>query len=835
MNLVTHLLKKDVRRSRIMLAVWLLLVILQCVLIGSGVNSADRVTQALYQLLSVLVPLFQLLVLIVVIPHVVQDEPLVGTTAFWFTRPISRGVLLKSKTLFTLLVLVIPPLVAELVVLAANGATGRDLSLAVPEIVMEQLAFILTVAILAVITPNFGRFAVVGAIVVVAAILLQIAITWTTIYLHPQSFMNQAANYSLGKSQGVVGSLATILVAAIVIAHQYLTRKTSLTVAGAIAGVFLVLAIRNLWTWDFLQPPEPAPSTDTSGNFDTSVVKASLGSNVNASDVMTMRGQGAPDRSITAQINTPGVPKGYVVDVRTLHAHLSLQDGQPVNVTARQSMFFGTNQSGDALELPLEGIPVVNANNYQNNMNTALFTLDAITYDKYSAQQLKFSADVDFTASRYRITAEMPLVKGSRYDKGSEHAIITDVLKQPDGVDIVLRERRLHLLFDRTDQVNPYRPQSDSNAVYLLVNKKRREAVIQKQTGSFNVNFQVGFSRLVNNPVRLSFGPEQNGRSQLMPDLTPEWLADATLDRLELVPVASFSRQVTSDKFVLNGEIHSSANTFHSVKPDAGELGKIVLPENATKDQVKEYVNSILIASRRQNTFTSHDPQFAMLEKVGPENLDVLLGVQERLQNGGQGRDYIDTTIGRLVRPEDKPLILNSLATDRDLAKLVIKFGWAADARDTLIAGLGQERKNLPSDWIKAIASLQDPSTYPALKAYLVDGYNKQETLDALKTLPGIDLTDSVDAMWKKAKYGDPIEVLIGADIAAQYGHLDALDTAAGILKKEKNTYLLTQASRIIKKFTPATGDNAALIVWYQANRDKLTFDPQTKKFLPQK
>ena len=72
-------------------------------------------------------------------------------------------------------------------------------------------------------------------------------------------------------------------------------------------------------------------------------------------------------------------------------------------------------------------------------------------------------------------------------------------------------------------------------------------------------------------------------------------------------------------------------------------------------------------------------------------------------------------------------------------------------------------------------------------------------------------------------------------EMAAEYGHADALDAAAGVLKKEKNQYELKRARQVITKFTPATGDDATLIAWVQSNRDKLVFDPQSKKFVLQK
>lgn len=830
MNPVTHVLKKDVRHSRVLLAVWLLLVVLQFVLIGSGASPGDRLMQALYSTLSTLVPLFQALVLIVIIPHVVQDEPLVGTTAFWFTRPISRGALLESKTLFALVVLLIPPLIAEVIVLAANGATGHDIALAVPEIVMQQLALILDVAVLAVVTSNFGRFAVLGAVVVVAMILLQLAIFWTTLFWHPENML--AGHYSLTQSRSVAGSALTILLAGALIAHQYLTRRTKRTVAGMFIALALVLATQTFWPWDFLTHPVVVANDP---NFNAAPIKVSLGGYVNSSDVMTMRGQGAPAKNISAQLDTEGAPKGYILEPKDVRPRLTLPDGRSIEVQKAQNTYFSRPNS-EALEYALGGTPIVNASDYFNNINTSLFTVDAETYQKYVDVPLKLSADIDFVASRYVLAAEMPLEKGARYDHGSEHDVITDVLHQPAGVDIVLRERALHLLFKSADEPSWQQAVLGSDKiVYLLLNKKRGEAVLQKQENNMNIDFGMGSQRLVNKPVRLSFGQSPNN-GQVTPDLTPEWLADATLVRLELTPSATFSKELTVDAFKLSGQIRTSSNfRFNDrVQADPAVLHKIALPPNATKDEVRKYLEEIMVASRKQVSWGDKDPQVGMLAQAGPENLDVLIEFADRYQQTG-AETYFTDAIERVARPQDEALILEELGNDRNLADLVVKYGWQNDARATLLAGLDQQKRDLPASWIKAVAMLEDPSTYPALEACLVDGNGKQQIYDAIKGLPGIDLSSAVDTMWKKAKYGNTYEVLNACGIAAENGHADAVETAARIMKEEKNQYERKRARQVITKYTPATGDDDAVIAWVESNRGKLTFDPQAKKFAPQK
>ena len=71
MTMILHLFKKDLRHCRILLGVWLLLVALQCVLLGSSARPGDLVLQGLYFTISLVVPLFQALILIVIIPLLV--------------------------------------------------------------------------------------------------------------------------------------------------------------------------------------------------------------------------------------------------------------------------------------------------------------------------------------------------------------------------------------------------------------------------------------------------------------------------------------------------------------------------------------------------------------------------------------------------------------------------------------------------------------------------------------------------------------------------------------------------------------------------------------------
>ncbi len=839
MQMILHLFKKDVRHSRVPLAIWLGLVALQCTLIGSNIHPGDLVWQGVYYGISFLVPLLEAIALVVIIPFVIQEDPLVGTTGFWFTRPISRSALLGAKALAGAIIIGLP-LLAEVAVLAGNGVTGHDIALAVPEILLAGMASAMAIAVLAALTRSFGRFALAGAALLAANVLLGLGLFWVHMARNPEEMVSSAQNVPLLQSRMVIHWLLVSVGGGAVVVHQYLTRKTARSIAMALAVGLAALAATTYWPWAFLAP---APLPDTSAVFDPSSVKLSLGRTF-LEDLSTLRGVGAPQKNFNAEIVALGLPRGIIVSTKRVVPRLSMPGGAPIAVTPPGHTFFQAWPDAAAVESALGGAQVVNP--YYFVPNEGILKIDTDAYTRCAGLPLKLSADLVLVASKFVVIAEMPLVRGSRYDHGSEHAVITDVLHQGQDVEIVERRSSVQLLFSRTSKAIPSlqggmlipnpMPNSGVDSVYLLWNKKRNEAVLQKQEQNVDLSFLGGMAgrRLLQQTLRFSFGPEQN---RLTPEMDDAWLADTELVRLDLVPVAQFEKHLDVEnlKLATNYTIRpkSDQNAF-----DRAALTNLALPEQATPAQVSAYIESVLVASQRSHPFhtvTSQDPEINLLAKVGPENIRLLLRAAENVKSAN-GTYFLDEAIGRLARPEDKEAILGALAGETGLIDIVLKYGWQGDARDALMAVLGDENQRaLPRGWIQAVASFKDPSTYPALKAYLVRCASKQQTYNAIRKLPGIDLAATVDAAWKSARYGQPYEILNASIMAGEFGHADVLDGLAKILKQDDgNEAQQARAATIFRRLTPATGDNASLIAWYDANHGHLVFDAKQKKFLSQ-
>ena len=154
MNFLPYIFEKDLLRLRFIFLVWLLLIIAQAALGIGGINIAAEFPefQMFLPLLTKFISLLQGILIMIMVPLIIQEDSIVGTTAFWFTRPISRKGLLITKVGFILLFLILLPSITELIVLAANKITWHHIGLAIPEILIEKLKFIILFDEVAVVT-----------------------------------------------------------------------------------------------------------------------------------------------------------------------------------------------------------------------------------------------------------------------------------------------------------------------------------------------------------------------------------------------------------------------------------------------------------------------------------------------------------------------------------------------------------------------------------------------------------------------------------------------------------------------------------------------------------
>lgn len=826
MNLALHNFKKDVRHLRVLLIIWFLLVGLQAAMSGSGITARadDMVLTAVFQTLSFLIPMLQYLVLLVMIPLLIHDEPLVGTTAFWFTRPISRKALLSSKSLFVGALLVLPPLFAEIVVLACNGITLRHILLAIPEILASRCVFVLIVSVFAVLTPSFARFAIVGVSFWVVVMLISWAVQIARLFFGAEEMLQRMADLSLTQSREVVTSIIILVVGVFVVCFQYLTRKTKQSVCVAIVGYLLVMSMQHLWTWNFMALPKVEVKKEI---IDADSVSIAIDSDAfHISDTARFRSGEKRKKQIKASIKVIGLPAGYVAEPSEISSTLKFHDGKEIVTESRSSFSFSARSWDiDALQYALGEIYIINAKDRSYHSQN-IVTLDEDDYDKYVREIGKLSLNVDLIAYRYAIAVTLPLKKNARYEQGSKETLITDVLKRTSGCTVMIRERTINLLFAADARPTVVEYAQARNVKYILCNKKRKEAFLPEEDrqGSFNIFGRSERLNIRDQNLRFNFG---DNRFSSVTD--EEWLANAELLCVEKIEVGHLAKTLTDDNFVIRtrGRWGTMPRSHSRDKegPDEEALSKITLPENPTKQQVRSYVQAILTVSSGQRRYSTKDPQVAMLEKVGSENLEILIEA-DRIHGC-----YIQAAIKHLAGPEHKDLILKHLNRHHGLVEIVLEKGWVSEARGTLIEKLKTGRY-LPIAWIKVVATFKDPTTYDDLKDYLINGNNRNSTYNAIKNLPGIDLADAVEKAWKRVKYKSDYELFSMVPAALDYGYLDALEMAVESLgTDESSCYNFREVRKTLKKHVDIIGTDKDIVEWYKKNKGSISFNPETRMF----
>jgi len=247
MKLVWHIVKKDLRALRWPLVVWVALIAAK---LGVGLILLTSNATADLQLFNLLNGLARILAIlevlgVVLVAALIHQDMLVGSTAFWATRPISGGRLLTAKLLGLGIIFGLIPILVTLPWWLACHLGLWDIAGAAVETLGIHFLVVLLGLLLAVVTDGLGRF-LLWTLALVAAIPLTAAIMGSHF-----ARVDAVIPADLATTRTVVVAGVALLGIAVVVAHQFLTSRTwrSVSLIGATGATILMIALWWPWSW----------------------------------------------------------------------------------------------------------------------------------------------------------------------------------------------------------------------------------------------------------------------------------------------------------------------------------------------------------------------------------------------------------------------------------------------------------------------------------------------------------------------------------------------------------------------------------------------------------
>ena len=306
MKQALHLLKKDLRRLWPLVA---LIVVLLCIQLVGAFQDPLTAEQEPDAYSHSLVTLFQL-ALVLAIAMLIQQEPLVGSTAFWLTRPISRLSLMAAKAMFLTLFLIVPPVAAKFWVLAAYGLESDRYLSALLVTLGPHLAMVFAGVALAVVTPNVPLYIMAW---IAAIVLLPISTQLLQKFFRTTSWV--WADSGILVSMGLVIPCASLLAI-----HQYATRRTRRSLFGLVVGFALLAVVSALWPWDLLWALGDRYSPKSKLHLAVS----------SESGVFAAQLLGVGQVEVLGRPSFSGGPPGHAFGITRLEGELELETGERI-------------------------------------------------------------------------------------------------------------------------------------------------------------------------------------------------------------------------------------------------------------------------------------------------------------------------------------------------------------------------------------------------------------------------------------------------------------------------------------------------------------------------
>ena len=561
MTLVAHLIGAELGRFKWLLLGWLVIEATATTL--SGIQPTFSARARLFELIGIVTNLLWLaefLLFIVMIPLVVQADPLVGTDAFWMTRPIPPRALLSAKGIFLAVVVAVAPIVAESAVMIAYRVPLTDVSRVAVQNAVYQMLWLTIIMAAASVTPTLARYALLFAGAAIGLALLE-AVTQliqTSIGRHVP--LLPAFPEPANPTASLMLLLLLTAAALGMIAVQYATRSWVRSAPVGVVAVILAIYASGHWRWEFFGGPPVVPQW---AQEQSALQLFSIPGTVKAEPPSDYFGSKNALRSVRAQVRLGALPAGWSARAKLEGGKLQLLDGRRVTswgIYATHVLMAGEAAPGSLLSETL--LDVDRSLDSGPEEDEAIVVLSLLDHELTRLGQAHGRYDGRFRIelTHHEVEAIVPLKLGAVHQRGAFRIRIDAVRR--DGlrsVSVLAHESAASSIFDREGQ--PAR-------LYYLRNPQRREAILGRtnyqSTGTpipralpmaIHNDEQTGFSARA---AELSFGSHRR-QAESDPALDDGWLAGAELIIVRASDRGAVERTLAIDDFSIPAPTKSSS------------------------------------------------------------------------------------------------------------------------------------------------------------------------------------------------------------------------------------------------------------------------------------
>jgi hypothetical protein len=554
MKLLGHLVAADFRRFRAPIGAWVAVAIAGLVLqavLPSVDPSPDRARAV--GLAATLLMFADYLLILALVASVVQTDSLVGSEAFWMTRPIRRGVLLASKLVMLGGVLVGVRVAGEIVHMAAYDVPAADIVAGAAQVALLRTLGVLAVMTVAAVTPNIARFALVCGVVLLAGAVTTAA---SGVVADPMArygirvYEPGEALASIARERVhmrlVAAVMAGVPAAIAVLAVQYRWRMLGRTVMALIAAVALVACVGSVRVW-------PAPSTHVSAPAWTNQPEAARleGGSTSIALKPLRYGREEPGWSLGwTRASVAGVPRGWIATARLARATLQFSTSgldSPGHASDRVLPFADRHTEEASVPATLRDVLGVRRYGVASNgfvgSPEALIALVARTADisPHHGEPVDYMGEFVLTLTRVDVAAVLPIEVGATFTDGA-HRFRVDVLQPVDeGLRMFVRTSNVRTIFNR----------SPEPVYYFFLRNRRLSEASEAHVYRNRVVLRPRFPRA--SALEVSTSEVFFARMARWPNAGQWQLDDAWMKDAELVVVRTVADGMLARTLTLNG------------------------------------------------------------------------------------------------------------------------------------------------------------------------------------------------------------------------------------------------------------------------------------------